>query len=132
MPSTHPPPVPSSSRAVRASVGGRQLTRDFADYEVIQRGFGGAHFDHLNTYMNDIVLPYNPTAIVVWAGTNDIAGGGDGAEVYADYQAFVTTVLAALPGVHIFYLGIMPTPGPIRQRSGGDDCEQRDRRLRRW
>ena len=88
-----------------------QLALDFADYRVIQRGFGGAHFDHLNTYMNDIVLPYNATAIVVWAGTNDIAGGGDGAEVFADYQEFVTTVHAAQPNVHIFYLGIMPTPG---------------------
>ncbi|MBN2448721.1 MAG: hypothetical protein JXO22_18485 [Phycisphaerae bacterium] len=88
-----------------------QLTRDFADYEVIQRGFGGAYFDHLNTYLNDIVLPYNPAAIVIWAGTNDIASGSDGNEVFADYQEFVTAVHTAQPNVDIFYLGIMPTPG---------------------
>ncbi|MBN1514252.1 MAG: hypothetical protein JXB13_19705 [Phycisphaerae bacterium] len=88
-----------------------QLTLDFADYKVIQRGFGGAHFDHVNIYVNDIVLPYNPAAIVVWAGTNDIASGGDGNEVFADYLEFVTTVHAAQPDVDIFYLGIMPTPG---------------------
>ena len=88
-----------------------QMSLDFADYRVLQRGFGGAHFDHLNTYMNDIVLPYQPTAIVIWAGTNDIASGAGGAEVYADYLAFVSAVLAAQPTVHIFYLGIMPTPG---------------------
>ncbi len=88
-----------------------QMALDFAEYRVLQRGFGGAHFDHVNTYVNDIVLPYNATAIVVWAGTNDIASGADGNEVFADYQQFVTTVHGAQPNVDIFYLGIMPTPG---------------------
>jgi lysophospholipase L1-like esterase len=88
-----------------------QMSLDFADYRVLQRGFGGAHFDDLNTYMNDIILPYQPRAIVIWAGTNDIASGQPGTEVFADYQQFVATVHGAQPDVDIFYLGIMPTPG---------------------
>lgn len=88
-----------------------QLTRDFADYEVIQRGFGGAQFDDVNTYVNDIVIPYAPAAIVVWAGTNDIAAGSSGFEVFSDYQSFASAVLGALPNTQIIYLGIMPTPG---------------------
>lgn len=88
-----------------------QMALDFADYRTIQRGFGGAQFDDVNTYVNNIVLPYSPTAIVIWAGTNDIAAGGDGNEVFADYQQFVTAVQASLPQTDIFYLGIMPTPG---------------------
>jgi len=88
-----------------------QLTRDFADYEVIQRGFGGAQFDDVNTYVNDIVIPYEPAAIVVWAGTNDIAAGSSGFEVFSDYQTFANAVLGALPNTQIVYLGIMPTPG---------------------
>ena len=91
-----------------------QVTRDFADYNVIQRGLGGAQFDDINNYIsgpNSIVLKYNPKAIVVWAGTNDLAAGSDGNEVTADYSTFVNAVLAAQPDVDIFYLGIMPTPG---------------------
>jgi lysophospholipase L1-like esterase len=88
-----------------------QLALDFNDYRIIQRGFGGATFDNVNTYVNDIVLPYQPRAIVVWAGTNDIASGSDGNEVFADYQQFVGAVHASQPDVDIFYLGIMPTPG---------------------
>ena len=87
------------------------LQRDFADYNVIQRGLGGALFDDINARANDIVLSYNPRAVVVWAGTNDIASGSDGNEVYADYQQFVNTIHAAKADVEIFYLGIMPTPG---------------------
>lgn len=88
-----------------------QLTRDFADYEVIQRGFGGAQFDDVNTYVNDIVLPYAPSTIVVWAGTNDIAAGSSGFEVFSDFQTFANLVLGALPNTDIVFLGIMPTPG---------------------
>lgn len=88
-----------------------QLTLDFADYNVIQRGLGGAQFDDINLHVDDIVLPYNPRAIVVWAGTNDLAAGADGNEVVADYQTFINQVHRAQPNVDIFYLGIMPTPG---------------------
>jgi lysophospholipase L1-like esterase len=87
-----------------------QLTRDFADYRVIQRGFGGSQFEDLAFFVNDIVLPYQPAAIVVWSGTNDISTGEPGTEVFADYQAFVGLVHAALPATDIIYLGITPTP----------------------
>ena len=88
-----------------------QLALDFADYKIIQRGFGGSRFDELNKYINDIVLPYHPSAIVVWEGTNDLAIGDDGNEVIADYKQFVDSVHAAQPNVEIFYIGIMPTMG---------------------
>ena len=86
-----------------------QLTRDFADYRIIQRGFGGAQFEHVNLYVNDIVLPYQPTAIVIWAGTNDLSSGETAAEVFNDYTTFVGLVHAAQPNVEIFYLGVTPT-----------------------
>ena len=88
-----------------------QLAFDFADYHVIQRGFGGSQFEDLNGYVNDIVLPYHPSAIVVWEGTNDIKSGESPAEVLGDYQSFINLVHAAQPDVDIFFLGIMPTPG---------------------
>lgn len=107
------PPAPGAVLFVGSSSIRRweQLALDFADYRVVQRGFGGATFDQVNQYVNDIVQPYQPTAIVVWVGTNDIASGSDGDEVYADYQQFVAAVHAVHPAVHVFYLGIMPTPG---------------------
>ncbi len=86
------------------------LAKDFADYKIIQRGFGGSKFDDLIGFRSYIVLPYQPQGIVVWEGTNDIAGGDDGQEVYLDYVEFVTEVHAVQPDVEIFYLGITPTP----------------------
>lgn len=88
-----------------------ELTLDFADYNVIQRGIGGALFDDVVAQVNILVLKYNPRGVVVWAGTNDLAGGSSGTEVFQDYQQFVSAVHTAQPDVDIFYLGIMPTPG---------------------
>ncbi|MEO1584170.1 MAG: GDSL-type esterase/lipase family protein [Planctomycetota bacterium] len=86
-----------------------QLTRDFSDYRIIQRGFGGSQFEDLNFWVDELVLGYQPSAVVVWEGTNDLSTGETGAEVFADYQSFVATVQSQQPGVDIFYLGVTPT-----------------------
>ncbi|MEM8864945.1 MAG: GDSL-type esterase/lipase family protein [Planctomycetota bacterium] len=104
-----------------------QLAFDFADYKVIQRGFGGAQFENLNRYVDQIVRPYNPSAIVLWIGTNDIASGESPTEVLGDYKRFVDQVhnggggVAGQPDVDIFFLGIMPTPGRFAQQPQAQD-----------
>lgn len=87
------------------------LARDFSGYRIVQRGFGGSQFQDLNSIVHRIVTPYQPSAIVVWEGTNDIrAGNKTGEQVLADFQAFVNLVRAAQPAVPICYLGITPAP----------------------
>jgi len=99
-----------------------QLTRDFEDYRIIQRGFGGAQFEDVNFFVNDIVLPYQPTAIVVWAGTNDLSAGESAAEVFGDYTTFVDLVHAAQPTVEIFFLGVTPTPANASTTAARDQA----------
>jgi lysophospholipase L1-like esterase len=87
------------------------LTKDFADYRIVQRGFGGSQFSDLNPIVNRIVTPYQPSAIVVFEGTNDIrVGGKTGEQVKTDFETFVTLVRAQLPTVPICYIGITPVP----------------------
>ena len=97
------------------------LANDFADYRILQRGFGGSQLEHLNFFVGDIVVPYQPSVIVVWCGTNDLATGESAAEVFADYQQFVSLVHAQLPAVTILYLGVTPTPS-----NGNIDAIRRD------
>ncbi len=87
------------------------LAKDFADYNIVQRGFGGSQFSDLNPIVHRIVTPYQPSAIVVFEGTNDIrAGGKTGEQVFADFQTFVNLVRAHQPTVPICYIGITPVP----------------------
>ena len=91
-----------------------RLAPDFGAYDVIQRGFGGSQFSDLNNYVDDIVLPYDPAAIVVFEGTNDVAAGKSAQTVFDDYLAFVDLVHTgqnpARPPIPILFIAITPTP----------------------
>lgn len=87
------------------------LAEDMAPLPVINRGFGGAHFEHLLHNIDRIVLPYAPRSIVVYAGDNDLAGstGKDATRVVREYREFIARVHAALPETRIFFLSIKPS-----------------------
>jgi lysophospholipase L1-like esterase len=88
----------------------KTLAEDFADHKVINRGFGGSELADSVYFADRIVIPYHPRMVVVFAGTNDINAGKTPEQVFADYQAFVAKVRAALPDVRIAYLSIAPCP----------------------
>jgi lysophospholipase L1-like esterase len=96
-----------------------ELTLDFADYNVVQRGLGGATFATYQPHVNDAIIAHSPRAVVVWLGTNDIAGGLSGNGVVSAFNTFASTIHGSLPNTEIFYLGIMPTPG--RQGNRGQE-----------
>ncbi|CAF3807145.1 unnamed protein product, partial [Rotaria sp. Silwood1] len=53
------------------------FSQDFADVPsgVINRGFGGSSLKECWQQFKRVVLPLEPTALIVYAGENDIAGG---------------------------------------------------------
>ncbi len=111
----NPPPANSVVFVGSSSIRRwEQLAADFADYDVIQRGFGGSQFADLNDYVDEIITPYNPAAVVVFEGTNDLAAGKSVETVFADYLRFVELVRAGeppgRPPIPILFLGITPTP----------------------
>ncbi|WP_372749801.1 GDSL-type esterase/lipase family protein [Litorivivens sp.] len=100
------------------------LAADMAPLPVIKRGFGGARLADVTHYVDRIVAPYEPAAVVLFAGTNDIVPGRSKtpADMLARYKAFVDRVWALLPGTPIFYIAITPSPSrwsvwPVAQES---------------
>ncbi len=88
------------------------LARDMAPLPVLNRGFGGSRMPDVVHYAERIVLPYHPSAIVLFAGTNDIADPkpATAQEVLEGYLDFVHIIHASLPGTPIYYISITPTP----------------------
>ncbi len=88
------------------------LEQDMAPLPVINRGFGGSHMNDVVYYAPRIVVAYRPRAVVLFAGTNDIAGSKPktAQEVFDGYRAFVKVIHAALPDTPIYYISITPTP----------------------
>lgn len=85
------------------------LAGDFPELNVINRGIGGSHMSDLIYYMDDIVFPYRPNAIVVYEGDNDIAAGKTPERVLADFDLFVAKAAEKLPEKSIFFVAIKPS-----------------------
>jgi len=84
---------------------------DLAPLPVLNRGFGGAKINDVLRYADRIVTPYRPRAIVLFAGTNDIAPPkpATAQHVFDGYIAFVKHVQATLPETPIYYVAITPS-----------------------
>ncbi len=88
----------------------KSLARDFPEYQVINRGFGGSQIADSVFYADRIVIPYRPRLIVLRAGSNDIHAGKTPEQVRDDFKAFVEKVRSKLPDVRIAYMTIDATP----------------------
>ncbi|MCF7827051.1 MAG: hypothetical protein K9M55_10175 [Candidatus Marinimicrobia bacterium] len=89
--------------------GWKTLKDDFPELYVLNRGMGGSHMSDLIYYLDDIVFPYNPNAIVVYEGDNDIAAGKTPEKVLKDFNTFVSKVLQKWPEEPIFFISIKPS-----------------------
>jgi lysophospholipase L1-like esterase len=106
----HPPPAGAVVFVGSSSIRLWKLADSFPGMEAINRGFGGSHMADSARYADRIVTPYQPRAVVVYAGDNDLAAGKTPEQVRDAYRDFVAKVRAKLPSVPIIYIGIKPSP----------------------
>jgi lysophospholipase L1-like esterase len=89
----------------------KSLKEDMAPLPVLNRGFGGSQISHVNHFASRIVLPYQPSAVVLYAGDNDLAAGSKKTpeSVLGDFQRFVSIVHGAYPDTPVYFLAIKPS-----------------------
>ncbi len=90
------------------------LDRDFPELRVINRGFGGSDMRDVLHYARQIVLPYRPRTIVLYAGDNDLAEGQTPAAIHAAFQEFAALVYAQLPDARLVYLAVKPSVARVQ------------------
>jgi len=86
------------------------LEREFSTVTIVKRGFGGSRLSDCARYVAQLVLPYKPRLVVVYAGDNDLAEGATPQSVLASYAELVERVREALPETRIAYISIKPSP----------------------
>jgi len=104
-PPAHPVLFLGSSSIVRW----KTLAKDFPELTVLNRGFGGNQIKDSTHYAERMIFPYQPRAIVLRAGGNDIHAGWPAEDVFEDFKAFVAKVRGRIPGIPIVYIGLSPT-----------------------
>jgi GDSL-like Lipase/Acylhydrolase family len=87
------------------------LASDMKPLDVINRGFGGSEMADLNFYAKRIVTAYQPSAVVVYEGDNDLAEGSAKTPrmVAEDFRWFNRIVHTELPDTWIYILSIKPS-----------------------
>src|SRR5947207_206800 len=70
----------------------KTLARDFPDHQVINRGFGGSKIADSTHFADRIIFPYQPRAIFLRAGGNDIHAGKSSEQTFADFKEFVAKI----------------------------------------
>jgi len=113
-----------SSTIVRWDLG-----KFFADWQAINRGFGGSHVEDSLYFADRVAVRYAPRVIVFYGGDNDLAEGKSPEEVAEDFRQFVDAIHAALPETRIVFLGIKPSIRRFHLLAQGREANQKIRRL---
>ncbi|WP_083228955.1 SGNH/GDSL hydrolase family protein [Bordetella sp. H567] len=77
---------------------------------VVKRGFGGSRMLDCTRHLHQLVEPYKPRLVLVYAGDNDLAEGRTPEQVLHAFTAFVDGVRATMPATRIAYISIKPSP----------------------
>ena len=85
---------------------------DLGDYQVMQRGYGGAKLSDFNHYADRIIKPHQFKAIVIFVA-NDISGGENDRtprEVLGLFKTLVNQIRERNQETPVFWIEITPTP----------------------
>jgi lysophospholipase L1-like esterase len=90
----------------------KDVQKNFPDYTIINRGFGGSTLPDVIRYADDIIFPYNPKQIVIYAGENDLASkeAPTPQQIADRFIVLFTLIRNKLTDVNIVYVAIKPSP----------------------
>ncbi|MEO6740919.1 MAG: GDSL-type esterase/lipase family protein, partial [Chthoniobacteraceae bacterium] len=94
----------------------KTLAEAFPGFRVVNRGFGGSQMEDSLYFAERILVPHEPAAIVIFAGSNDINAGKSPDVVVENFKAFVAKVHSLLPKTEIRYIEITSSPSRWAQR----------------
>jgi lysophospholipase L1-like esterase len=87
----------------------KTLEQDLADQKVLNRAFGGSEIADVTHFADRMIFPYEPKAIYIRSGGNDIHNGKTVEQVFQDYKDFVAKVREKMPTVPIIFISLSPS-----------------------
>ncbi len=89
------------------------LATDFPGRAVVNCGFGGSTLRDWIYYGPELITLFEPDAIVMYCGENDLARGEKPEVVFADFQRFYQMLRAAFPAVTLAYISVKLSPNEV-------------------
>src|ERR1700760_2715508 len=88
----------------------KSLQQDFSGYAVLNCGFGGSRLTDCVRYANRLVIPRKPSAIVIYAGDNDLASGAPPEKVFQSFKQLFAIFRTYSPSIPIAFVSVKPSP----------------------
>jgi len=111
------PPTPGSIICIGSSQmqNWKTVSADLAPLTVYNYGVGGSRMSHAaELYITNLVIPFNPRAVILYEGSNDIAdktGKTKPETILENFRQLERKLHAALPQARLYVLGLVPSPG---------------------
>ncbi|MEI6714405.1 MAG: GDSL-type esterase/lipase family protein [Verrucomicrobiota bacterium] len=90
----------------------KTVATDLAPLTVYNHGIGGSRMSHAaDLFITNLAIPFKPRAVILYEGSNDLAGGVPPETVLEQFQKLHTKLHEALPETRLYVLGLVPSPG---------------------
>lgn len=87
------------------------VQKDFPEFKIINRGFGGSSLSDVIYYADDIIFPYQPKQVVIYCGENDLTEHNvDASVVYDRFKILFEMIRKHYPEIPITYVSMKPSP----------------------
>ncbi len=85
------------------------LKQSWPDTAAINNGFGGSTLADSIYHFDRLFKPYDPSAIILYAGDNDISNGLTPEEVTADFKKLAALIKGQFPDTPVIFIAIKPS-----------------------
>lgn len=95
------------------------LETDLYPINVLNRGIAGTKINEIAYWTKDLVTKYNPRAVVLYAGSNDIQGNRPRTphQVLDGFKEFTNKIHIEMPVLPIYFISISPSPAKTRWKN---------------
>lgn len=100
-------------------------------YKILNMGVAGTTVSNWQKLYSSLIVPYEPRAVVLYVGSNDIKNGNSmtGTETAQRAKKLIRSIRKKLPDTPIFYVSICPT---VKRDCAWDDIINCNRKLRKF
>jgi lysophospholipase L1-like esterase len=86
------------------------IDRWFPGLSVVNRGFGGTTLAECLYLIPRVILPLEPSSLVLYAGDNDLDQGASPEQVLHLFKQFIERIHKHFPGLPVAYVAVKPSP----------------------
>jgi lysophospholipase L1-like esterase len=86
-----------------------EIHNNFTQVDVIARGFGGSNMNDLLYFSEALITQYQPRAVAIYEGDNDIAQGISPELILKKFIALNNKLRRSLPDIRVYFISIKPS-----------------------